>query len=273
MHHSAAFEWQQNFASPAKNGKGARPASQSQVEFIKLRNPNLASKGQNKIWTKKLNGEATPVVQPLKRPEPVFTHTRRSRRLQLSNHSIRGLGEINNDFIPPSPSLQRTLAFAPADPMDGPKVLKLADGVEVIMSDTSDSGMENFDCQPFFHAHDYESRLEKDDYESIINKMILGEMNNKHPIYQRELEFQQLQKMVGKSDYVMYYIFGIDKMGFFRLRSERNAFLENVCDTYTHPLRYGESKSSSSSDRTDGEDNDSKLDEELNANHSSHSLV
>lgn len=274
MHRSILSERQQSYTKTVEYDKGTRSDSQKQAEPIKLRNLNHVRKKENTIWNKEPNEKSPPFVGALKKPEPVLSQARRSRRLLLSNHSIRGLGVINSDFIPPSPSLERTLSND--HKANGLKLSRFNDGREINLLDVSGYCDQNFDCQPFFHAHDYESRLEKDDYESIINQMIEGEMNNTRPVYQRELEFQELEKLVKKSDYILYYALGIDKLGYFKLRNERNAFREDLCATYTAPLCYGESDSSSLSQRTGGGEADSvlsRLSEEADADPASSSLV
>lgn len=268
MLHPVAFERHQNYGS-----KVPGLPSQKEVEPIKLRNLNLVSRETSGRGIKKEDETSILHAAPLEKPEPVWKSHKRSGRFSLDSHGLKDLGEIRNEFIPPSPSLEHTLALESEHNMAGTRSSEFQGTVNLDLSGLPRSYEESLDYPPFFRARDYESRLERDDYESIIHKMIDSELSNKRPVFQKELEFQELQKMVGKSDYLLYYVLGIDKLGFFELKNERDAFRGNLRDMYTSPLRYVENSSSGSSEVTDESGENSFLEEGLDIEHSTHSLV
>lgn len=108
----------------------------------------------------------------------------------------------------------------------------------------------NFDCQPFYKAYDYESRLDDD---AILHVVIQNEIDGKSPVFHKELEYQELSRFVKTWDYILYFFLGIDKYGFFQLVKERDLFYDQPVAYHKRPLRY--------TDENDGQSNES--DDEL----------
>lgn len=175
------------------------------------------------------------LVEYLRKPEPSLGSS-----VKLHSGSAESglgtLGEIQSMYIPESPSLLRTLN-SNTNSCEA-KLIKMDDGSTLDLTPVSKIYDGEFDCQPFYHTYDYENRLEADDYESILNQMIEDDLNNSHPVFHRELEYQELKKIVGTTDYILYYVFGIDKLQFFRLKEEREMFKEFNYESYSCPLKY-----------------------------------
>lgn len=96
---------------------------------------------------------------------------------------------------------------------------------------------ENFDCGPFFRARDYESIYDEDD---VMRLMISG--NGEEGVgFEKELEYRELRdNTVGKWDYVLYYLFGVDRHGFFELCERREQSMVLPLRSCLQPLRYAE---------------------------------
>ncbi|CDF87382.1 BN860_05116g1_1 [Zygosaccharomyces bailii CLIB 213] len=166
--------------------------------------------------------------------------TRRIVQLQDESQDLGDLGEIRSKYIPDSPSLWRTLnhhdeviAHSPLN-----KLLSIENGPVLELTPISNVYESDFDCQPFYHVYDYENRLEADDYESILHQMVEDDLKNERPVFDRELEYQELKKIVGTTDYILYYFFGIDRLQFFQLKQERDKFQTYTYESYTRPLNY-----------------------------------
>lgn len=213
-----------------------------QAEVIKLRDLNLSSRNFDSQGI--IDQDTLELVKYLRRPEHAAIPKKRWRRFPLESPTIEGLGEINSEFIPESPSLERTLAGTSNCSTES-KLLKMCDGTKLDLSSVSKFYDRNFDCQPFFHTYDYQNRLEPEDYASILSKIVEDEVNKTRPTFEKELEFKELKKLVKKYDYIMYYTMGIDKLGYFKLKKERDLFKEYSWKSYTCPLKY------------DGEDDES----------------
>lgn len=214
-----------------KNNKHGQNQQQQQYVgvggFIKLR--DLNTEIQRPISQKTLK-----LVEYLRKPEPSLGPNVRLRP-NSAEFGLGTLGEVKTMYIPESPSLLRTLTYDTNSKM---KLIKMEDGSTLDLAPVSKIYDGEFDCQPFFRAYDYENRLEVDDYDSILNRMVEGDLNNSRPVFYKELEYQELKKFVGITDYILYYVFGIDKLQFFELKEERDKFREFNYGSYTCPLRY-----------------------------------
>ncbi|GAV52795.1 hypothetical protein ZYGR_0AI00770 [Zygosaccharomyces rouxii] len=175
------------------------------------------------------------LVEYLRKPEPALGP---SVKLQPNSAEmgLGTLGEVKSMYIPESPSLLRTLTYNTNS--STAKLIKMDDGSTLDLTPVSKIYDGEFDCQPFYHTYDYENRLEADDYDSVLNQMVEDDLNNSRPIFYRELEYQELKKIVGITDYILYYVLGIDKLQFFQLKGERDKFREFNYGSYTCPLKY-----------------------------------
>ncbi|QLQ82441.1 hypothetical protein HG537_0H02030 [Torulaspora globosa] len=246
MHSLASFKREENTLQKNRDA----------MEPIKLRNLNLATKHQLPPFAK--DGAAVKnLIDPLRKPESAVINSRRSRRVSIGYSNWEGPTDVNEEYNAPSPSLGRTLALCGDKFSDGSKPIQLCDGAILDVSRERTFDDRGFDCQPFFHCYNYESRFEKDDCESIINKLVIDEMNNKQPVFQKELEFLEIQKMIRRSDYLMFYLLGIDRLGYFKLKQERDSFRNSLCEAYTTSLRYKDTESSESDIRADDEESTS----------------
>lgn len=221
-----------------------------QAEAIKLRDLNLSNRSFN--FQGNVDQDTLELVKYLRKPEHAAIRKKRWRRLPLESFTMEGLGEINSEFIPESPSLERTLAGISNYSAES-KLLKMCDGTKLDLSSVSKFYDRNFDCQPFFHTYDYENRLEPEDYASILDKMVEDEVYKTRPSFEKELEFKELKKLVRKYDYIMYYTMGIDKLGYFKLKKERDLFKEYSWKSYTCPLKYDGHDDDSLKSRTNDE--------------------
>lgn len=178
------------------------------------------------------------LVTYLRKPDPTVGP---SVKLQGNFPEIGDLGEVQTKYIPESPSLLRTLAHSySTNSSPVTKLMRINDTSLLDLTSVSKIYDDGFDCQPFYHIYDYENRLEADDYESILHQMVEDELNNQRPVFEREMEYQELKKMVGFTDYILHYLFGIDKLQFFQLKEERDKFQEYTYESYTRPLNYPE---------------------------------
>lgn len=94
---------------------------------------------------------------------------------------------------------------------------------------------KNVDYPPFCRAYDYENRFDEDD---LVQLTIYNDDNNGKTqlIFNKELEYNELKQFVGKLDYILFYIFGIDRQGFFELSKERDNFYNFPMNHYIEPL-------------------------------------
>ncbi|QLL32034.1 hypothetical protein HG536_0C02020 [Torulaspora globosa] len=228
------------------------------MEPIKLRNLNLVTKHQLGPFVK--DGPAAKnLIDPLRKPEPAVIKSRRSHRLSIGYSSLGDLTDVKEEFNAPSPSLGHTLVLCRDKLSEGSRPIQLCDGAILDVSGERTFDVRGFDCQPFFHCYNYESRFEKDDCESIINKLVTDEMNNRQPVFQKELEFLEIKKMIRRTDYLMFYLLGIDRLGYFRLKQERDSFRNSLSEAYTSSLRYKDNESSESESRTGDEESNSSF--------------
>lgn len=204
----------------------------SHLDVFKLRSVNL--KGKNSQVKHANQKETLNLATFLRQPEKAVTKSSMWQKFQLKNPEVEPLGDIETQFIPESPSLEHTLA---ATSVNAPPLLKEFEENSLDLLNVSKFADRSFDCPPFFHAYDYESRLDPEDYGSVLFKAIYDEIRGEKLVFQRELEYQELRESIGKVDYIMYYIFGSDKTGFFELQRERTMFQESTIQTYTSPLR------------------------------------
>ncbi|CAR26805.1 hypothetical protein ZYGR_0I00770 [Zygosaccharomyces rouxii] len=175
------------------------------------------------------------LVEYLRKPEPALGSSVKLRP-DSAEMVLGTLGEVKSMYIPESPSLLRTLTYNTNS--STVRLIKMDDGSTLDLSPVSKIYDGDFDCQPFYHTYDYENRLEVDDYDSILNQMVEDDLNNSKPTFYRELEYQEMKKIVGITDYILYYVFGIDKLQFFQLKGERDKFREFNYESYTCPLKY-----------------------------------
>lgn len=204
----------------------------NQLELIKLRDLN-STKNKSQIDSLPFK-DTLDLVEYLRKPERAVPSKRRWHTFHSGGVELEQLEDIKTQFIPESPSLEHTLqSTAPC----ASAFLKESSGVPLNLSVLTKFFDGSFDCPPFFHTYDYESRLEAGDFESVLFKIVDDEAKNTKPVFQRELEYQELKKFVSKADYARYYIFGIDKSGFFKLKNERELFKESALSAYTSPLK------------------------------------
>lgn len=246
MHSITSFTRDEN--TPRRNSDVMEP--------IKLRNLNLATRHQLAPLGK--DGTAAKnLIDPLRKPEPAVLNSRRSRRLSIGYSNLGGLTDVKEEFNAPSPSLGHTLALCRDKFFEASRPIRLCDGAILDLSNERTFDDRGFDCQPFFHCYNYESHFEKDDCESIINKLVIDEMNNRQPLFQKELEFLEIQKMIRRTDYIMFYLLGIDRLGYFKLKQERESFRNSLREAYTSSLKYKDSESSESESRAGDEESTS----------------
>ncbi|EDO15045.1 hypothetical protein Kpol_392p12 [Vanderwaltozyma polyspora DSM 70294] len=150
---------------------------------------------------------------------------------------IGDLGTINYDFIPDSPSLYGVLYHSERDKMckmlDHSIAMELSANVFVDFDESS-----TFDCVPFYKCYDYENRIELDDPYAIVSSMIDYEMKHEKPVFPRELEFQELKSFLRFIHIILYYLFGIDRTGYYKLKDERDRFHYNISNELTASLNY-----------------------------------
>lgn len=91
----------------------------------------------------------------------------------------------------------------------------------------------SFDCQPFYHVYKYENRFKKNDRFSLLNQFIEDELNNNEVRFPRELELKELEQFLKPKEYFLYYVFGLDRYGYFKLRDERDRFYNTLWNQYT----------------------------------------
>lgn len=226
------------------------------MEPIRLRNLNLGTSHQQTAFAKSEIASKI-LIDPLRRPEPAVIHSRCSRRMSIGYSTLNTLGDVKDEFNAPSPSLGHTLGLCGDRFYQSSKPIRMCDGALLNVSSDRTFDDRGFDCQPFFHTYNYESRFGRDDYESVINKLIADEMNNTRPVFQEELQFLEMQRMLKSSDYIMFYVFGIDRLGYFKLKRERETFQSSFFEAYTRSLRYGENDSSESDSRPGDEESSS----------------
>ncbi|CEP63279.1 Isc10p LALA0_S07e06524g [Lachancea lanzarotensis] len=87
---------------------------------------------------------------------------------------------------------------------------------------------KSVDYPPIFRECDPERRLENDDYEGICLAMLQDEISRivdrKSPGFERNLELKEKEGQLKAFDRFLYYVFGIDRSGYFSLLQERNEF-------------------------------------------------
>lgn len=101
------------------------------------------------------------------------------------------------------------------------------------LRDTLGPDCGNFDCSPFRHVYNYESRFDQD---SALNSTILSYIDDIPFVFEQELEYQELSKVISKWDALMFYLFGRDKYRFFELSKKREQFHSLPCKAMTKPL-------------------------------------
>ncbi|EJS43949.1 isc10p [Saccharomyces arboricola H-6] len=145
-----------------------------------------------------------------------------------------GLTDINLDYIPDSPLIEKISEPGHSTLITPKNIIHLQSDSDLIIEECD----RNYDCGPFYHLYNYENRIESDDYEAIIEAIIKDEISGTYPVFERELEYQELKGLVRKRDYILYYLFSKDHMGFFQLKEERLLFYAYPSIAYTSPLRY-----------------------------------
>ncbi|CAI4060651.1 Isc10p SKDI_05G2620 [Saccharomyces kudriavzevii IFO 1802] len=144
------------------------------------------------------------------------------------------LSDINLDYIPDSPLIQKISGPENSTVVTPKNIIYLQSDSDLILDECD----RNFDCGPFYHLYNYENRIEPDDYEAIVEAIITDEIACTYPVFERELEYQELKNLVRKRDYVLYYLLSRDSLGFFQLKEERTLFYTYPSIAYTSPLRY-----------------------------------
>lgn len=95
------------------------------------------------------------------------------------------------------------------------------------------------DAVPFFNCERYETRLEPDDYEgiclAILENEILRITENEQPIFERQLELNEIRTCTRWYHYPLYYLFGIDRTGFFALNEIKKDFCDYPWSRFTRP--------------------------------------
>lgn len=142
------------------------------------------------------------------------------------------LTDVNLDYIPKSPSIEKI--SGPNTTITPKNIIHLQSDSDLVIEECD----RGYDCGPFYHLYNYENRIEPDDYEAIIEAIITDEIAGTYPMFERELEYQELKGLVRKRDYILYYLFSKDYLGFFQLKEERTFFYTYPSIAYTSPLRY-----------------------------------
>lgn len=91
------------------------------------------------------------------------------------------------------------------------------------------------DFPPFYRVYDYESRFDEED---MIPLMIENDtiFRRKPMKFGKELEYRALRKSIKRIDYLLYYLFGVDRYGYFQLHNERQSFYNFPMKHYIEPL-------------------------------------
>lgn len=144
------------------------------------------------------------------------------------------LTDVNLDYIPNSPSIEKISGPNTSTAITPKNIIHLQSDSDLIIEECD----HGYDCGPFYHLYNYENRIEPDDYEAIIEAIITDEIAGTYPMFERELEYQELKGLVRKRDYILYYLFSKDSLGFFQLKEERTFFYTYPSIAYTSPLRY-----------------------------------
>ncbi|SMN21662.1 similar to Saccharomyces cerevisiae YER180C ISC10 Protein required for sporulation [Maudiozyma saulgeensis] len=110
--------------------------------------------------------------------------------------------------------------------------------LSLVSKSTDKSGI---DFPPFFKVYDYECRFDEDD---IIPLSINNDPNyRKKPMrFSKEFEYKDLKKAIRKKDYILYYLFGIDRTGFFEILRERESFYNFPMKHFIEPLHQEEDR-------------------------------
>lgn len=192
------------------------------LEHIRLRDLNFNHR--KKLDDKKL-AKQVPVKANFKKPNEI------EARANLDSNELT---DINLDYIPDSPSIEKISGPEDSIVVTPRNIIHLQSDSDIILEECE----HNYDCSPFYRLFNYENRIEPDDYEAIINAIITDEIAGTYPIFERELEYQELKSLVRKRDYIMYYFLSRDYRGFFQLKEERTLFYRYPSIAYTSPLRY-----------------------------------
>lgn len=193
------------------------------------------------------NSDQKRIGKVLVKPEPLF-NPRKHLQLSVSNIKDKSIGDIcsaSHVYDAKSPSLRKVLFEA-----EKSRSYKIWDS-SLSNNDTETINIfhshifqknNSFDCVPLYNTYNYENKIEKDDYDSIASAMIEDEINGTKPVFSKELEFQELSKLITTKDKIFYYLFGLDNSGYFHLRDKREIFNISPIIKYTSSLAYREVK-------------------------------
>lgn len=209
---------------------------------LKPLNQNKLPKNKQKL----LDPEIQDLVEYLRKPEPIY---KKKTYFSFEEDSdFHDLGPINEKYISESPRLRPGYTFSNKEeffakssvlsPSFLPISMKpqgqklLSDDSKLDLSILSKYTPNIFDAMPLFHVHRYDPRVDKDDYEGKVLAMIEDEMmtdsSDRSFGFDQHLELDEKRHTTRWFDYPMYYLFGIDRSGYFELK-ERKKLL------YNHP--------------------------------------
>ncbi|CUS22541.1 LAQU0S06e00386g1_1 [Lachancea quebecensis] len=104
----------------------------------------------------------------------------------------------------------------------------LPDGEILDLSPLENELPLSVDFPPFFHLDEYEKPLDRDDYEGLCLAALQDEFARKAtgegPVFDRQLEMEEKRCQLSLFEYPLYYLFGIDRTGYFELKEERDRF-------------------------------------------------
>ncbi|QHS72965.1 Isc10p [Saccharomyces paradoxus] len=195
---------------------------------------NIRLRDLNFNHRKKLDGKK------IAKQVPVQVNFKKSNKIEaLTALESNELTDINLDYIPDSPSIEKISGPENSAAVTPKNIIHLQSDSDLILEECD----HNYDCGPFYRLYNYENRIEPDDYEAILNAIITDEIAGTYPIFERELEYQELKSLVRKRDYILYYLLSKDYRGFFQLKEERTLFYRYPSIAYTSPLKYLDKRS------------------------------
>ncbi|CCE61999.1 hypothetical protein TPHA_0B03270 [Tetrapisispora phaffii CBS 4417] len=152
------------------------------------------------------------------------------------NH-IGDLGEINSNYTIDSPSLRKVIFEN--ERYKHFKELSYFMKTCNVPNPSFPSKTEYFNYLPHcvnenneFRSFDKKETYLQENSEHIVTCMLQDFLNNRRPIFPRELEFQELYSSLTFKDKVLHFLFGRDKNGFFRLEKLKDFFENSLIFPY-----------------------------------------
>lgn len=104
----------------------------------------------------------------------------------------------------------------------------LPDGESLDLSSLANELPTSVDFPPFLHLEEYEKPLDRDDYEGLCLAALQDEFmriaTGEGPVFDRQLEIEEKEGQLSFLEYPLYYLFGVDRTGYFELKEERDRF-------------------------------------------------